>query len=357
MQGSESERGWSAFIVHLAAFVLHFCSAIFIGVAAVKCGTTMYSYTEVTNPGGYHVITPSPCQGSDCFYEVQQTYEVAQDGLGWNVFALLAGFEWISASFALWHLSPKTQERGWCSRWVFTAVCVVWNFAGALLLLPYSTPMSFLQAALTVLSLAAATVAQVWPMEGAFDKGGVVMHYTEYCTSASLLFVAVLILFVPEPISWGSTVGFTGVLLCNILGVALHVSKVDMPAPPPWREAFDFDWGNPRNHFKLFLIHSWLALFMAVILIIYFARGMITDPDVPLFVQFIFFNLLVTYSLFGVWATACYAVSDVSKDSDWWVSEGLGTGLAVLSALDKIPVVYAVFYGLVLQPNSGQTCV
>jgi hypothetical protein len=55
---------------------------------------------------------------------------------------------------------------------------------------------------MTALALLIATSVQYYPV-GSEDDAGVVMHYTEYCTSASLLFVAVLILYIPNPQSTG----------------------------------------------------------------------------------------------------------------------------------------------------------
>jgi hypothetical protein len=71
-------------------------------------------------------------------------------------------------------------------------------------------------------------------------------------------------------------------------------------------------------------------------------------------VQFIVMNLLVTYSLFGVWATVCYAAAD--NLGEWWVDTALAYGLSVLSAVAKLPIVYTVFYGLIGMPGDGRIC-
>jgi hypothetical protein len=109
------------------------------------------------------------------------------------------------------------------------------------------------------------------------------------------------------------------------------------PSNPPGRaeiyDGFDLDWQAVRSRFGLFLAHSWLGLLLGIMIIIYLARNWLGDPLVPWWVRLILYNLLVTYSLFGIFATACYALG-----SQWWVSEGLGGGLVVLSAAAKLPV-------------------
>jgi hypothetical protein len=89
----------------------------------------------------------------------------------------------------------------------------------------------------------------------------------------------------------------------------------------------------------------------------------------------------VTYTLFGIWATVCYAVADMmSRNSpDYsrvilineegetcsdekgvefvdpafklWVSDRMGYGLTVLSAAAKLPIAFTVFYGLIGMPG------
>jgi hypothetical protein len=183
------------------------------------------------------------------------------------------------------------------------------------------------------------------------------MHYTEYCTSASLLFVAVLILFVPDPLSWAPLFGFTGILICNVTGIGAHNCKVDddETAETQW---YNLDWSRCGNHFKLFMLHSWFALISSMCIIIYLARDSLTSGDVPSWVRFILWNLLVTYTLFGVWATLCYAMMGRRREGDTnfdkWM-ERLDFGLTILSAAAKLPVAYTVFYGVVQEPG-GNVC-
>ena len=324
----------SVYILRLSAFLLHFLSALFITYVTLRCGSTFvtHSYAEGRNGTGYAVLTDSTCQ-EDCFYDVPPSALSAQVGLEWNVFALLAAFEFISAGFALWHLDPLGPWQ---------IVAYLWNLAGILLLAPYATHMSLLQYSITALSLLVGTAVQMYPIGREGDdiqKGHVAMHYTEYCTSASLLYLSVLILFVPAPPSWACIVGFLCVLLCNLAGVCAHLALSEQSG----YASFDMNWAHLDSHFVLFLTYAWLALLVALGCIIYLGRAALTDPSVPLWVRFLLYNLLVTYSAFGIWATVAYAAS--------WSNGRLGAGLTVLSLAAKLPVVFTVFYGLLRQPG------
>lgn len=368
-------------ILRLTVFILHAASAIFLAFVAGKCGASFVvdSFAETLSnrhPGGYLVVTENSCadpRNASCFYGIPEAYDVAQRGLEWNVFALLAAFEWISASFALGHLSgnfdpAKRPPDNDVSQ--IKLLSLVWNLAGGIwLLVPGNT--SLLQMGITTIALVMATSVQYYPV-GSEDDAAIVMHYTEYCTSASLLFVGVLILYIPSPQSWAVVVGFTGILLCNLTGVAAHLCKIYTAAMRAQLPFFDLDWGKASNHFKLYMLHSWLGLFMAVLIIVYLARDSFSSADIPWWVRFILINLLVTYTMFGIWATACYAMADlqikskpvkpqlveqmeeevpVEPDFNLWVSSRLGFGLTVLSAAAKLPIAFTVFYGLIGMPG------
>ena len=382
----------------IVAFLLHFSSAIFLIIVASKCGAafTSNSYTEtVTDNVGYALVFNATCEDpttKQCFFGMPQSYDIKQDGLRWNVFALLAAFEWISASFALYYLQNLLEREDL----TIPLICLIWNAVGVLLIMPYNMSLSTLQSGASALALLTATLAEAndwfnkddntpegpYHQTGMIDSGGyqfivptkpselaspakkptnshknvTVLHYTEYCASASLLFVAVLMLYVPDPVSWGPVVGFIGILLCNLSGIGAHYCKLDQHnrVPMPF---FNLDWTQCGNHFKLFMFHSWSGLFLALLVIFYMAWVSLTSEDVPIWVRFILYNLLVTYSLFGIFATVCYAMAGSRKDEanfNWWM-ETLDYGLSILSLAAKLPVAYTVFYGLVSMPG-GDTC-
>ena len=366
-------------------FMLHAASAVFLAVCATRCGSSYVTPLFAESMGsvytGYAVRSldskNSTCinhKNRSCFFAIPEARDVAQIGLEWNVFALLAAFEWISASFALGHLSGnfnpfKRPPQSDVSQ--IKLLSLAWNLAGALwLLIPGN--VSLLQAGITLLALLIATSVQYYPVGGE-DDAAIVMHYTEYCTSASLLFLGVLILYIPDPQSWAVIIGFTGMLLCNITGVAAHLCKLDAVEGRTQLPFFDLDWGKVGNHFKLYILHSWLGMITALLIIVYLARSTFFNKDVPWWVTFILINLLVTYTLFGVWATACYAIADtkvkeytprmqmvgqeecleMDPQFELWVSGRLGYGLTVLSAAAKLPVAFTVFYGLIGMPGDS----
>lgn len=387
-------------ILRVVTFVLHFASALFLLGVSFQCSSILKTktYTEtVTDSVGYPLVMDVTCEdpySRQCFFGVPQAYDIVQHSLAWNVFALLTAFEWLSASFALYYLGDVLTMASE----ITSTACLLWNVFGILLLMPYSLPMTMLQTGVTALSLLAASAAQLTQllpsittetskhetghddkvkftfivpdkltkapkekeaksMKSSTSAHRVTMHYTEYCTSASLLFVAVLILFVPDPLSWAPLFGFTGILICNVTGIGAHNCKVDddETAETQW---YNLDWSRCGNHFKLFMLHSWFALISSMCIIIYLARDSLTSGDVPSWVRFILWNLLVTYTLFGVWATLCYAMMGRRREGDTnfdkWM-ERLDFGLTILSAAAKLPVAYTVFYGVVQEPG-GNVC-
>lgn len=385
-------------------FLLHFSSAIFLASVALSCNgdLTSRAYTETTtDKTGLALVMNATCgdpYSKECFFGSAQAYDVRQEGLQWNVFALLAGFEWLSASFALYYLLEYLETclpRSWG-----VGACQLWNVVGVFVFMPYAIKLTLLQAALTGLSLVAAGVMQfagdvqsglamrkhgehseeelLFYADGAYGDYGVVeregklwqvntgtkpvtippshvritLHYSEYCTSASLLYVAVLILFVQDPNTWAATVGFVGVFLCNLAGIMAHLSKLDQhrKPPTPW---YSLDWVQDGNHFKLFMMHSWTGLALALGVIFYLGLQSLVNDAVPVWVRFILWNLLVTYSVFGIVATVCYAFMGTRRDQgrfDLWMG-WLDWGLSVLSVAAKLPVAFTVYYGLVMQPG------
>lgn len=388
--------------LRIITFLAHFSTAIFLLVITFKCSSMFISnaYMEtVTDSVGYALIMNVSCQDPStkkCFYGMPQAYDVSQYDLKWNVFALLAAFEWLSASFALYYLKDLMTfiQCDW-----ITITCIVWNVIGIFIFMPYSFSLSLIQTGITTLALISATISQlsqmndnndidscntcnelyvcnknehkttksngyIWNMTLSPDNPiqniniksyfRIILHYTEYCTSASLLFIAVLILFVVSPVTWAPIVGFTGILLCNLTGIGAHYCALDQHKNDI-TSIIDLDWTKCGNHFKLFIIHSWSGLLMAVFVIIYLARDSLFNSDVPVWVRFILGNLLVTYTLFGIWATVCYSAAGTRSDHkrfNIWM-ERLDYGLTVLSPAAKLPIAFTVYYGLIKQPGAN----
>ena len=462
--------------LRVSTFLLHFSSALFLLSIAFRCGDAFNarSYTETaTNTLGFPIITGSPCDDPhtrECFFGTPQMYATLQRGFEWNPLALLAAFEWLSASFALYYLKDTLWVGSEAFGCAVSSICLLWNAVGLVVFMPFSLPVTLLQSSLSALALIAATAVQAleevrvgleidpshaedeWervkftqggdaadqglskqdfslpdlqnsdpyngpyspylpnppqphryfypptpeqrqaatprqPKQVIFKRGSqkwvvptapnntdtkgitpeaaaaalsqsrVTLHYSEYCASASLLLAAVLVLFVVNPLSWASLVGITGILLCNLAGIAAHCCKLDQHTRTTthW---LDLDWTKEGNHFKLFILHSWTVLLLSMFVIIYFGWQDLTNDSVPTWVRFILWNLLVTYSLFGIWATLCYWMAGTRVEPERferWMGR-LDYGLTVLSVAAKLPVAYTVFYGLIRTPGGGGVC-
>jgi hypothetical protein len=340
-------------VIKWIVFILHTLTALFLAFVATKCSFITEVFTESFTKG-YLVLAEGTCkdfQTKSCFFGIPEAYDIGQRGLEWNLFALLALFEWISASFALGHLYYKFNASNQTSQ--IKLICLIWNVIGIWLI---THPMSLLQRGISLLSLLIATSSQYFPDDE------VVMHYTEYCTTASLLFVGVLILYIPNPQSWTVIVGFTGIILCNLTGVAAHLCKLETADEGGWLPFYDLDWGKIGNHFKLHLMHAWTGLLLALMSIVYVGRDDFMNADIPWWVRLILFNLIITFTLFGVWATFCYIMADQTimterlrlvgekrenKDFQLWAVDRLSSGLTILSALAKLPIAFTIIFGLI----------
>lgn len=445
---------WRDDALRISTFVLHFASAVFFTSVSFSCSRAFQSesYTRtVTDKVGYLVVMNASCadpSSRECFFGQPQAYDVLQGGLEWNVFALLAVFEWLSASYALFYLRDISWAGSEAAKNGIDNACQLWNIVGIFIFMPYSFPLTLLQAELSALALmftiamqcvielrsgieldhsrndecqqhggagggddseetglyphdqgdsgTAGGVVYCYPsgeeddeayrvteekvvsygafawriphtrwLRGPEAKGGakpspstarVALHYSEYCTSASFLLVAVLALFVADPYAWSSIVALTGILLCNLTGIAAHNCRADQHRQTP-TFALSLDWTKEGNHFKLFMLHSWSALLLSICIIFYLGRQDLVNSSIPVWVEFILWNLLITYTLFGVWATICYALagtrSDAARFNAWM--ERLDYGLTILSVAAKLPIAFTVYYGLIKRPG-GDVC-
>jgi hypothetical protein len=399
-------------IVRISSFILHFLSALFMTFVAIQCNNIFMSniYKEsFTDSNGWSVIIPEDncaytSDDKQCFFKNIRSYDVKQEGMTLNILALIAAFEWISASFALYYLKESISWTPFIS--------FIWNSSGVIVFMPFVMDLTILQAGLTAISLIAATMSQandifretfhdltsshgkdqIFPPPSKrknyhstsvrdfrgynivvspellvngqsqpkqkLTQTQTILHYSEYCTSASLLFLAVLILYMPDPLSWIVITCFVSILLCNLSGIAAHYSKLDQhnALDTPW---YDLDWSKPGNHFKLLMLHSWSSLILALTILIYNSWYTLSSTDVPFFVRFTLYNLLVTFSAFGIFASICYIFSGTKRQDfsifDKWMIR-LDIGLTILSIASKLPIAYAVFYGVINMPGNNNKC-
>jgi hypothetical protein len=202
----------------------------------------------------------------------------------WNPFALIFVFEWLTAAFALrpllYYYNGRTQAFlyiafawlavglvlfiGWCatnSGGVHTAMLI--TGIGSFLVTAWLCDQTFKSTHQTEDELEGRLLAdrprdddfkdltgRVWKVPrrvaGLRYRGvangeqgqpgpdkeerkyeivyGVVFRYAEYCLTAPLLFLAVVCLLVVDAPGWLFLTGFWLVLVCNALGIALHLS-------------------------------------------------------------------------------------------------------------------------------------
>ena len=208
----------------------------------------------------------------------------------------------------------------------------------------------------------------------------VLLRYGEYTITASLLYVAVLSIFVVGPPSWAFVVGFAGIWTCNAMGLALHLMHTELavgpivctitPSPPAddrmpagqraedrapprpggWGRAAAaiFGVGTWHDHWvsRLEMLKgAWMGLMASILVIVYFGQGYLFNASMPAFVLFALWNLLLLYCAFGLVATFFYTF-----DQYWaW----LDPALDVLSVCAKVPIAMSVCVAFTQMPGGS----
>lgn len=347
---------------------------------------------------------------ADCRRDGLPLYERAPGGWGFHLFAVLAHFEWLSAAFALYY---ERNARAWRPWWlpalvalVGTAVCCAPGraaptameavlFAGGGLL---ACAVFWVYHGLTLEDAAAASEREPiwasvsWASRLEEDAAAQVhlgaMRYLEYSLTAPELFLGVLAVFVKDPPVFMAVGGHAMILLCNLYGATLHYALVGKPVqaqppaagarpkaaramrpPPAWlgdeapgaadalAEAVRTRaWGSYIASNTSTLGNSWLAFALGMGLILY-QQTFLTSGDPPAFVVFTGWSLLLSYSSFGVWATAVYLFPDaltaalagpLAARNAW---ELLNRGLDALSVIAKLSVVGSLAGGFVFMAD------
>jgi len=232
----------------------------------------------------------------------------------------------------------------------------------------------------------------------------ILLRFAEYCITASLLYIAVLSIFVVAPPSWAFLIGFLGIFLCNLLGLPLQLTQVvlsdwsvlwsEQPLVPTSEEQDAMDEVYrcqlpnlnrpilvpvrpvpplitadyvPRKTFGLhqvaaaffgagkwrevwvaklwYLETSWFGLLAGMLVVVYFGRGFLFNTTVPTFVVFSLWNLILLYCLFGFVGTYFYV--DDSK-FQWFE-----VALDILSLSAKIPIATSVCVGFLQMPGGS----
>lgn len=211
------------------------------------------------------------------------------------------------------------------------------------------------------------------------DRLDVVLRFEEYCVTASLLYLSVLFVFVVEPPVWMAVSGFVSIFACNAFGIPLQVMQIILDGYvsaqiPPARSQYNADayvrgytnavWsssgriisglaglfgiGKWKDYWvsKLyFLGGAWFGLLNGVFIILYVGRGYMFSSELPGFVIFALWNLIVTYSLFGIVGSYFYLVPN-----SWGK---LDMALDILSLAAKLPIAVNICVAFLQMPGGG----
>lgn len=428
---------WVIFIFHAAAALLitfgvwfrcdpgHWVSYMYVDTYQVQPGSPGLWWDDRDARDFAECSAVNSTNRRSCFDRDLPLYERAPSGLGWQVFGLLGHFEWISAAFALFYVKSAWYKSNW---WVCTGVALL----GTVLYMPFRGPVLVNQAVLQVVNfLVCAGVFYGYKdvyrdpasrselpsgpseMTARADLGGEgnlvptrlrdaqlpALRFSEYCITASELWVAVLAVYVQDAPAFMSLGGYTLILLTNLYGVLLHYSlisdnvqaKLDgktWSVPQQYTMFTQMATGAPRKGLRVpesmlgakpapgladsllemmqrrvwgsyiasntsTLLNAWLAYLVAIGLIFY-QQTFLWSKEPPAFVVFAGWSLIVSYSSFGIWMTLVYWYPGTVTRLCCCVGERdtfkiALYGLDVLSLSAKLSIVGSLSYGFVFR--------
>lgn len=413
--------------VRVSAFAMHAGMAITVSVLLFACQTQLYTnngYDTVTTDWQAYKLQSGLTTCNTTQQCNRQAFAWIDDEPlphhRWNPYACVVAFEFISASFALFYLRELRRAPR-----ALQLACLYaphgWNLVGLGLYLGWFASRgmdNWCEMLAIIASYGLATVLLVghdaWragfetcaPAENGMatylrKRLAAMTRYGEYTATASLLYVAVLSVFVVGPPSWAFVAGFAGIFACNVMGLGLHLLHTGLKVGP-WIWATDkavntgagrmwhspllrlpvicppyllvrpepADWhmlggGPPAENWRTkvaavfgvgtwhalwvswleLLKGAWVGLAVGMTIVIYFGYGYLFNTAIPGFVIFSLWNLVITYALFGVVATFFYAY-----DRYW---EWLEPALDVLSVSAKVPIAASVCVAFLQMPGGS----
>ncbi len=93
---------------------------------------------------------------------------------------------------------------------------------------------------------------------------------------------------------------------------------------------------------------AWVCLLVPMCGLIFLTRDILFDWDMPVLVLALIWNLLLTYSLFGIAPTAVY-ITGMGKHHLAWV-------LDILNVLAKFPLPLIILSGFITRPATNKFC-
>lgn len=83
--------------------------------------------------------------------------------------------------------------------------------------------------------------------------------------------------------------------------------------------------------------------------LIFLTRDVLFDPDMPALVLALIWNLLLTYSLFGIVPTVVY-VTGMGRNQLAWL-------LDILNVMAKFPLPLIILSGFITRPATNKFCI
>jgi hypothetical protein len=308
-----------------------------------------------------------------CFEADLPLYEKSSQYLGWQLFALLGNFEWISASFAFFYIVGSWNQSSYIISSAMAAV-------GTLMFMPFRGPVFLNQVFLQLINggIAIFIFYKYRKVHGNFTaskgitaaavlggEGNLVpslmkhadlpaLRFCEYCITASELWVAVFSVYVQDAPAFMSIGGYTLIFLTNLYGVLLHYSlvsdnaegKLESPVVALPKQASMRTvrvvrrglrvplsmlgkqgsvsgslevlmnnrrvWGSYISSNVSTLLNSWLAYLVAMGFIFY-QQNYLVSKEPPAFVVAAGWSLILSFTSFGLWMTFIYWYPDLTK--------------------------------------------
>ena len=187
----------------------------------------------------------------------------------------------------------------------------------------------------------------------------VVLRYSEYCLTASILWASVLLTLVTAPPLWMVLLGFIGIFACNLYGIPLQLlqtcQRVDAVRKKGCECKNEFwaflglgSWKPVWVAMLAYAEGAWVGLAVGLLILLYVVRGILFSATLPWQVSFYICNLLLWYSSFGIVASAIYLVPAWAKHMD--------VALDVLSASAKLPIACVLLSSFFLKPYGITGC-
>jgi hypothetical protein len=105
---------------------------------------------------------------------------------------------------------------------------------------------------------------------------------------------------------------------------------------------------DPKTSQASLLQAAWMCLLVPVAGLVYLTLEVLFDTSMPALVLFLIWNLLFTYSLFGVVATFVYKTG-LGTDHLAWL-------LDILNLTAKFPLPLVILSGFITRPASTRFC-